>query len=367
MTRRAFTLVELLVVITIITIGTILLVPAFGRITASINFTGSVNSVTATLGAARTLAVRENRHTAVAFLWDEETEQISMQILVQSAGIGAALSGNPSGSPADTYAFAYTPAPGQTPVILPKGTLVYGLSFSVEPERERIDPDTSHWYAGHFVINNAGDPEPTWLFPHNDPSWATAQRGSSSVNARLGIDPWEDLINGTGSGGNRQLDDVQFTRAVRGAQTFCVQFAPDGTVTNTPSAGGISTINAYIEFADGPLDLDDRAAGAYDNDLVFDPETALDASDPEPNREVIMRSATQLAIVETSRLRERFGVEKPWHIESPDATTPKPTWPNQAQYFDNDRLLELNQWIDNNAEVFGVNRYSGEALRRVVR
>ena len=55
MRRSAFTLVELLVVVTIIAIGALLLVPAFGRISASINYTGAVNSVTATLGAARTI------------------------------------------------------------------------------------------------------------------------------------------------------------------------------------------------------------------------------------------------------------------------------------------------------------------------
>ncbi len=363
-TKRAFTLVELLVVITIISIGAILLVPAFGRITASVSYTGGVNSVVATLGAARTLAIREQRHSAVAFLWDEQKQRMSLQILVQQAGIGSSLSANPSpgSSLSDNYAFAYRPATGQPPVELPPGTLVYGLSLAVDPERSAIDPRTSGWYAGHTITNAMGDLEPTWLFPRNDPSWATPARGTARPFNTLGIDPWDALVSGNGG-----LDDVQFTNAVRSAQSFCVQFAPDGTVINSPSAGGVSTVNAYIEFSDAPLDLADRAAGPYDNDLLFDPESALGAMEAEPNREVFMRSASQLAIVELARLRERFGVEKPWHIAPSTSTTRRPAWPDNDQYYADDVVRDLNNWIDVNGEVLSFNRYAGTVLRRTIR
>ncbi len=359
--RRGFTLLELLVAITIITIGSILLVPAFGRILQGLSYTGAVNSVTATLATARTLAVRENRHTAVAFLWDEEREVMSLQILVELNGIGASLSPfSGTGSSEDNYAFAYRPAAGRTPVELPPGSAVFGLSLSVEPAGSEIDGDTAHWYAGEFVDNADGERESVWLFPRNDPAWYSEEVPGDRTTRNRGLDVWDDLI------GDKLLTDAQFIRGVRHAATFCIQFGPDGSVVNSPTAGGISTINAYIEFPDGPLNRATREN--YDSDVLFDPESALGEiggfGEPDPNREVVMRSAYQLAIVDLRELSEAVGLERPWRVQSRQGTTPKPTWLFNSPYLENETLLQLNEWIDRNGEILGFNRYSGELMRR---
>lgn len=359
--RRGFTLLELLVVITIISIGSLLLVPAFGRILQSLAYTGSVNTVTATLATARTIAVRENRHTAVAFLWDDEREIMSLQILVELSGIGASLSPfTGTGSTTDNYAFAYRPAAGRTPVELPPGAAVFGLSLSVEPAGSQIDSATAHWYAGEFVTNDAGARESVWLFPRNDPAWYSEESPVDRDTRLRGIDAWDDLL------GDGLLTQQQFIRATRHAATFCIQFAPDGSVVNSPSAGGVSTVNAYIEFPDGPLNRATRRT--YDSDVLFDPETGFDEAggfgEPDPNREVVMRSAFQLAIVDLSELADGIGVERPWRIQSPEGTTPKPSWIFNSPYNSNESLLLLNEWIDQNGEIISFNRYTGELMRR---
>jgi len=71
---RAFTLFEMLITVTIIILATAVVLPAFGRIIESSNFAGAVNTVTATLGNARALAIQNSEYTAVAFLYDIDSE-----------------------------------------------------------------------------------------------------------------------------------------------------------------------------------------------------------------------------------------------------------------------------------------------------
>ena len=363
--QHAFTLVELLVVISVIAIGASILVPAFGRISASLNYTGAINSVVATLGSARTLAIRENRYTAVAFLWDERTQRMSLQVLVQQPGVGVTLSRAPDGmlESFDNYAMPYTPASGQTPVELPAGALVYGLSYATADTNTQIDANTEAWYAGHYIDDPAAGRVPVWLFPRNDASWATEAQGNTPQLRNLGIDPWADLALNTGT----RLSANEFTDAVRNAQTFCVQFAPDGSVVVAPEVGGVATTTAVIEFTDAPIDLADRNAGGYDNDRLFDPEEALSATDPEANREVVMRSASQLAIVELAPLRAFVGLERPWHVQPALASTPQPRWATRQRFYTDEDAETVSNWIDANAEVLSFNRYSGDVLRRTQR
>ncbi|MEO1130549.1 MAG: prepilin-type N-terminal cleavage/methylation domain-containing protein, partial [Planctomycetota bacterium] len=105
--RAAFTLLELLIVVSIIVIGATLLLPAFGRVIESVNYSSAVSTVTAALGNARALAIRNGRHTGVAFYFDIEREVCSVQVLELNGQFGGSLSSVGGASRSSLYAFVY--------------------------------------------------------------------------------------------------------------------------------------------------------------------------------------------------------------------------------------------------------------------
>jgi prepilin-type N-terminal cleavage/methylation domain-containing protein len=370
--RLGFTLVELTISVAIILIGTAIIVPAFGRIFSSVSYSSGVNQVTATIATARAEAIRTGRHTAVAFYWDPVEQRMSMEILTLNAVAGSALSQFPAiNANGGNIAVSYRPLENRVPVELPPGVGVFGLSFAVEPTDALIDDDTPHWYAGHFSIDpDTGEREPAWLFPRNSPSWY--------VNVDFGQARFRDQYRG------RDLEpwlDPQLAgapaqrRFARAANTFCIQFSPEGRVVNAPSGGATPTINAYLEIPRGPFDLaqvgldPDEDLEAYDSDLLFDPERFVDVrennsnADPDRNPEVVMRSAVQLAIVDLDQMQDDLGYTQPWHVTSPDAAFEFPRWAVRDGYFDAQRMQRVNQWIDRNGEIVSFNRYSGQAIR----
>ncbi len=124
--RRAFTILEMLVTVGIIAIATAVILPAFSAIVSSSNFASAVNTVTATLGNARALAMRNNNYTAVAFLFDSETEVYSLLTLELEAEEGASISLVATIPNRANSLLAYRPADSTVEVELPAGTGVYG-------------------------------------------------------------------------------------------------------------------------------------------------------------------------------------------------------------------------------------------------
>src|SRR5687768_1052827 len=78
--RRAFTLTELLVVITLIVLLIVLALPAFNFITGSRSVDGAQNVVGAMLGRARSEAINQQRSMGVAFWFDRTNERTAMAI-----------------------------------------------------------------------------------------------------------------------------------------------------------------------------------------------------------------------------------------------------------------------------------------------
>jgi prepilin-type N-terminal cleavage/methylation domain-containing protein len=351
--RRAFTLLELLVAVAIIVVATLVAAPAVSNIIASNNYAASVNLVTTTLGNARAEAIRTGRPTAVAFLFDVETQRMSLQVLELASDQAASLSGEAVGGAWDefSYARAFVPALGSAPVLLPRGVAVFGLSYAVSPESgdgSTLDgsSDTPHWYAGEIVDEGDANESIPWLFPRND--------------VRLFADgSFESLWSGDAA-----------DAAVRSANTFMIQFSATGSVESVTSAGGVTTPNAYLELRDAPLLTNGTDPDPVDDAFAFDPEVGLDAR-IEPNPEVLLRSASRLAIVDLNRLTRELGPVLTeanidvrdggvWDLRSSGSLAPE----SSRTELSDDAVRDVSRWIDLNAEQVGFNRYTGTVLRR---
>ncbi len=352
----AFSLLEMLVVVSIIVLGGALLIPAFGKIISSTKYTSAINTVTATLGNARALAMRNGRETAVAFLYDVERDIFTLQVL-ELQQTGAALTDRVSAPNEHTYANAYRPAVGTVPVELPKGTGVFGLSFQIAPVSgvgSRIDNIGSHWYSGDIINESQSQQTIPWLFPRNDVRMY--------LRLTAGEDPWR-LIGVTGQ------SRPEVRRSMRQAFSFFVQFSRDGSVVQTASQGGISSVNAYIEWPDLPRDLSNPEEPPFDKPNVFDPQAAATGVPLEsrtPNPEVVLRAAAQLAVVDLRRMAESTGLERPWLVRSPTSAIPREAVieRDRALYYSNDAVRLVNEFIDNNAEIISFNRFTGNVIRR---
>lgn len=341
--NKAFTLLELLVVVAIIAIGATLVLPGVTRIIQSTNYTSALNTVTAALGNARAQAIRTGRPTGVVFLFDIENQITTLQVVEASGFQSGVLTDLPTSDLRHTYCEIFTPALGSAPIRLPEGVGVLGLSFFLAPATgtgSYIDSDetTAHWYAGEQLAAGSGDPaQIPWVFPRNDPRHFFNNDSLELL--------WDSNLRAA-------------TSAVRHANTFIVRFDANGAIINTSDSGGVRTANAYLEFTDAPIQLGDPDRETQDEALVFDPETGLGDGN-SPNPELVLRSAQQLAIVDLNRLREATGIAAPWLVRSESALAPRGNGDP-----DNDKVRQISRWVDNNAEIFAFNRYTGEKLRR---
>lgn len=371
--RRGFTIIELLVVISIILIAVVAILPSFGRLIESNNYASSINAVTATLGAARTRAVKDGLRTGVVFLWDAKEERMTLQIIQQfGTGSGSLTNQVTTPSPRSSnngYAEVFIPALGFAPVELPKGMGVFGLSSAMETG----DPETTlpfvllpeptwRWYAGDVINshNNVSEDDVyLWIFPRNDPRVFT-ERETGGV---IGVDPWLKL---RGLSTNPSLTDAEAIAAVRNVTTFFIVFAPDGSITTSRRTGASDYFDAFLELPDAPIDPTMPASMPYDDDYRFDPENfnGMPQSRRAANPEVVLRSADQLAVVDLSKLSDGVGLPKAWLVRSATSRAPKPMYLMSARYFDDTNARAVSRWVDTNAEILSFNRYSGNVIRR---
>lgn len=387
-----FTLIELLIVVSIIALASILLMPGFTRVIASNNYSSAINLTTSSLGQARALAIRNSRYTGVMFTFDYATETATIQVieLLSSGGTGY-LTSSVAYQRQGSYCQPYKAAEGQAPINLPKGFCVYALSFGVtrtiNPDNSSIPIDsarspildngangsgpTFQWYAGEIAEegaqqNTAADrgESALWVPPRSDPSLYTTD----------GANPWNTPR--AQWGGRTQ----EFKTAVRHAQTFAIFFDPTGAVVTATSQGAEPLHNAYLEIPTAPYDLKPATPGPrrpLDRINVFDPEFAgVPAGiDPTANPEVRLRSATSLAVVDVSQLSKDVGLPMAYmarpEVRDPTRVPPKRTSLEtiavpgiNSAYFSNVMVKRISGWIDRNAEVLTLNRFTGAVNRR---
>ncbi|MGP1345235.1 MAG: pilus assembly FimT family protein [Phycisphaerales bacterium] len=399
--RRAFTLIELIVSITIIVIVAALTLPAITQIVRSNNYAAAINNVTATLTTARSIATRRQTYAGVAFLFDARTRTYSLQIIELASTQSGRLSDEASANLANNRAAVFKPAENTALVVLPSGTAVYGLAAGHDLDEfsgssGKIDNRTASWYAGWRYGNTPNPPADElltpWIFPLNDPATKLPRDPGELGRDRVGFDPFGDYALS-----NTALNP-RVRQALRHSQTFMVLFAPDGSLTTTIRLGGKSLRYAFLEFPNDP-----RRPGAspedpaFDTPLLFDPEAPLDpppginatAARRIPNPEILLAAVPAIAVVDLRQLSEaqnppqgafpdddRLIVDpRPWLIVPEDAeqwlldgaNTGWPDWvaapPGGRNYVDDDRYAAKCRWIDRNAEIISFNRYTGQVLR----
>lgn len=380
-TAAAFTLVELLVVISIIALVAAALVPAFARLVESNNYAAAVNTVSATLGSARTTAVQTGRSAGVVFLWDAQREVTTLVLVTQGAEDLGVLTSRASAGGSQRYAQMMSPIPLTAPVELPRGMGVFGLSFALDVTRVppdiawnrpiENDPAVAKWYAGEMInidtVSEADDIR-LWLSPRDDARLFTAADRSGN----LGQDPWL-VIRGVNPNPNSPLPIIDIEAAnlaVRHANTFFVLFGPDGSLVTPKRSGGDNIYDYYLEYPDGPMDPQSTVTPPrpYDDNGRFDPENVgglpRNPDRVQVNAELVMRAAEQIAIVDIAKLAEGSGVPRPWLVRAATSRAPQPQWLTAGGWVNNDRARRVSRWIDNNAEIITFNRYTGNAIRR---
>lgn len=402
--RVGFTLIEMLVVISVIVVVLAIVVPSVGRIMRSTNYSAAVNAVTATLGRARAAAMESGRPTAVAFLFDIKERRYTMLVLELAPNSGAARIeiGRPqTGDPncaedlrtlgLTNQILAYQPLRLSQPTELPVGMGVFGLSTLI-PEIDtdgrirpildqngngEVDPiaasdagqawDLQRWYAGEILDdgnNNADDNVVPWIFPRNDPRLYVDE----------GVDPWM-VISGEQTTAALNVDEAR--SVVRHAQSFAIAFRPDGSVSANFGDGITAPFDAYIEWPNEPLDESGagqvnptsgiRESLPYDHIDAFDPG-CIHPTNPSltrPNPEVRLRTAALLAVVDLQSLQAGAGVSEPWLVRPASTRAPQPsTSDRKSRLINDDFVLSMSRWIDENAQVIGFNRYTGATVKR---
>ncbi|MCH2135764.1 MAG: type II secretion system GspH family protein [Phycisphaerales bacterium] len=132
-TRRAFTLIELLAVVAILGIVGVITVVAYTTVSADVRRTSAVEQVKALLGQARALALESGTSTMVAFRARNVNGFARMEaIIAQPAGDsafwqlpdGASPTPMPPGHLQQVKVSRFVPVEGTDPVLLPRGTEV---------------------------------------------------------------------------------------------------------------------------------------------------------------------------------------------------------------------------------------------------
>lgn len=218
--RPAFTLLELLVVMGILLILATLTAISVGKVTRDAKLANATNSLVASLGNARAIAIRDNAYVMVTFRIAPDRRaravprepQVVQVVTARWTGevlTGATFGGTPPAAlaqfPDDVFADRFIPVPGVPTRELPAGILVAGPAFGFVTDAAPGQNDqqwrTQPRFAGtaNFAVNPptyAADPVRTEL------GWAIGVLFGPDGRV-LSRNPEQVLEVATAAGGNQ--------------------------------------------------------------------------------------------------------------------------------------------------------------------
>jgi prepilin-type N-terminal cleavage/methylation domain-containing protein len=349
--RRAFTLVEILVVISIFVLLLAIAVPAFSSMLYSSEQSLAESAVRIALNTARDVAARSptGQDSAAVFTYEIASKKMSILITTQVGTLDDQqdLGAGPVPITRDVFA----PAPGIEPLQMTSGWAVRGYAPANSIDNE--------WYELTYVGNTVRQ-RGNWLFPE------------TSLND-------EDIQN---SGNNRQTFMVRFeggTGQVKGADPRAVLVfseSPSTTGRNTwpPPPNGYGALN-------NPLNPDNETDAVRFCRRIL----AWPLNPPTPtgislltkrkilgqvSRDVILaKSVGQIAVYSENRLARAIGARTDQATGclyvNPTTTNFQPQFVAGVQsdtinaWIENRLLDTNNDKIDSDSRVFSVQRYLG--------
>ena len=311
----------------------------------------------------------QREYTAVAFLFDTETETYTLLPLELAVSQSASMSLTAPSGDTNNQANAYRPAQGGRPRDAPAGTGVYGLSFQTEPPGETLDSGvgsgpTLDWYAGEVIDDGSRIITP-WIFPRNDPRHFTPR----------GRNPY-DVIRGDAL---RERSGRGHRAASRSSRSWCSsrRRAPSSRRSRaraSRSSTDTSSTPTVRWMRRTATSTRRRAVRALRRPPRLRPgEPSLPRRRRGRRREPGGVSSRGLAARGrlAQRPAERGGHparDRPGLVRPPGrrqrlgrrAEAHRPVHP----YYEDETVIAISDWIDDNAEIIGFNRYTGNVIRR---
>jgi len=327
--RRAFTLIEILIVIALIVLIIALAVPAFSYITGSRSVDAGENLVSAMLSRARGMAINSSQPVGVAFFRDPVTDRSGMAIVV-SASQRQGLSDEAAGL--EQYkAWRAADEKGQ-PVTYDQGDVVCALekvndgSFSKMVTRLYVSKDKGN--------TNNRPPNATW--------WGTLDE--SELDTMIGLE-FQYLPAGVGAQTINDPDPVP----TAGAPTPRDRYLRNGLILF--GGDGALLARKYV-IVRPPVTDTDRTHLYYM--MGFDqraqpPAAALNFQSVGTNANFPLYSQLGVVLYDEENFRTAGGSQS-------DPTN------DNVNYSTTGEAGE-EQWIDNNALSLMINRYNGTLVR----
>ncbi len=393
--RPAFTIVEMLVVISIIAVVLAVLLPAFSRIIQSNNYTAARNAVAAMLTRVSQAGV----DGGVAFLYDPPLDNKVEKGRFYLVPLELDSTDATLADPRDTYlapaylgpripAAAYRPSEAIPKVELPPAMAVFGLSFAHDdPQRltglANPPPGFARWYQGYGVYGDVNGrrrlTENNWLFPQDSIKFYVPNYDP------LNYAPPHPATIGPGDPDNPW----------RYAQSFFVRFDREGQMLGSAGGAGLPR-DAYIEFPDAPYNPNYEpedpeyftryppinnsipVPGSFRQPIesrrAFDPNKFYyeQGAAPVLNPEVRLRAVDQIAVVDLAAMIGETGIAAPWWVRPGSASVPNtyPSPTDKATWRDDPNTPAINfirrtsAYIDQKADIIGFGRYTGQAVKR---
>jgi prepilin-type N-terminal cleavage/methylation domain-containing protein len=323
--RRAFTLLELLVVMGILLVLAVLTAISVGKVTRDAKLANATNTVVAALGNARAIAIRDNAYVMVTFRVAPDRRsravprdpQVIQVVTARWTGEVVTINTplptpNTTGAeklPDDTFADRFIPVPGVPTRDLPGGVMVAGPAFGFVTDTA-IGLNDRQWRALPRFVGTAD-------FNATPPTYAV-DIARTELGWAIGV-----LFGPDGRVLSRNPEEVlEVVNSSSGNQNAYVKSFVDYDGNGFPRRG---TTNIY---GNGPVNVDF---------FIYD----------EPTDEPLVDYVPYLAVFNDAEARERFDATQ-WRGRNIGGNgTPPP------------RIRDQSLFIEEQADRITFNRYTG--------